>query len=182
MVTHKYATVPIKIYFPLSFFVRISLLQSIQPQVSSRFGIYFALIWCYPKLLDLFVMTASHLLISKWFRGVSSPFLQTLLDASSNRLRYLECVLNRQYPIRKPVNLFSLVFLKPMHALSKPLEVTAPKSTLACLYVVLIMAPSRVQSLSNSWLQFIFSSFSLEKASPRPQKGGSGKINTNCTI
>lgn len=151
------------------------------PRFHPGLGFILPLIWCYPKLLDLFVMTASHLLISKWFRGVSSPFLQNLLDASSNRLRYLECVLNRQYPIRKPVNLFSLDFLKPMHALSKPLEVTAPKSTLACLYVVL-MAPSRVQSLSNSWLQFIFSSFSLEKASPRPQKGGSGRINTNCTI
>lgn len=126
-------------------------------------------------------MTASHLLISKWFRGVSSPFLQNLHYASSNRLRYLECVLSRQYPVRKPVNLFSLVLLKPLHALSKHLKLLPPKSTLACLYVVL-MSPSRVQSLSNSWLQFIFSSFSLEKASPRPQKGGSGTINTTCTI
>lgn len=167
MVTYKYATGPIKIYFPLSFFVRISLLQSVQPHVTYRFGIYFALIWCYPKFLD---MTASHLLISKWCKGVSSPFLQNLLDASSNRLRHLECVLNRQYPVRKPIHLFSLVLLKPMHAMSEPLEVSASQQyfglPLRCPYVSL-QSPKSIQVLVAIYLFKFLLRESISKAAER---------------
>lgn len=99
----------------------------------------------------------SQQLLRKYRVGFSLR-LRSLRDSSSTRLRYLECFLSRYYTVRKPVNIFSKVLLRPVCA-QNLLKFQTPKR-----FSVYICPSVSLLSLSHLLVIHLFSS-SLKKSS-----------------